>query len=176
MSTGDPCQFCGVGNPCKMHMAPFDHSPDFESEEVVRLKAEVEWLTEENREQKVALEDGTREAIGRYLHAALDITKADHEKITRLERELREAGFTYTPGAERWRPPVNKEMGDLWRRLFACEDWLKKIADQSCDTHPLDHTPCACASCNARTAVRELCEKAAPKQLHESNQRESPSR
>ena len=45
-----------------------------------------------------------------------------NQRLELAERELRDAGYTHAEGAPRWKPPVNEEMGKLWKRLFTAED------------------------------------------------------
>jgi chromosome segregation ATPase len=40
---------------------------------------------------------------------------------------LKDSGFTLADGAERWKPPVNERMGELYRRLFSLTDERDKL-------------------------------------------------
>jgi len=43
------------------------------------------------------------------------------ERLERAERCLTRAGWTYTEGAECWKPPVNEAVGQLWQKIFELE-------------------------------------------------------
>jgi len=45
----------------------------------------------------------------------------------RAVTSLKDAGFTLADGAERWKPPVNERMGELYRRLFSLTDERDKL-------------------------------------------------
>jgi chromosome segregation ATPase len=45
----------------------------------------------------------------------------------RAVTSLMDAGFTLADGAERWKPPVNERMGELYRRLFSLTDDRDKL-------------------------------------------------
>jgi len=45
----------------------------------------------------------------------------------RAVTSLKDAGFTLADGAERWKPPVNERMGELYRRLFSLTDDRDKL-------------------------------------------------
>ena len=42
---------------------------------------------------------------------------------------LTAAGFTLADGAERWKPPVNERMGELYRRLFVLMDERDNLSE-----------------------------------------------
>ena len=45
----------------------------------------------------------------------------------RAVTSLKNAGFTLADGAERWKPPVNERIGELYRRLFSLTDERDKL-------------------------------------------------
>jgi cob(I)alamin adenosyltransferase len=45
----------------------------------------------------------------------------------RAVTSLMDAGFTLADGAERWKPPVNERMGEIYRRLFSLTDERDKL-------------------------------------------------
>jgi hypothetical protein len=53
--------------------------------------------------------------------SALEYSERLERELNDAKRELTEAGWTHEPGAPRWKPPVNREMGKLWNRLFEAE-------------------------------------------------------
>lgn len=74
-----------------------------------------------------------RELRERMDEIAMERDKALADRMTyRAERdlaelELRQAGWTHEPGAERWKPPINHEMGRLWLRLFNLEREYNRV-------------------------------------------------
>jgi hypothetical protein len=58
--------------------------------------------------------------------AAFDRAMAMAER-DRAVTSLKDAGFTLADGAERWKPPVNERMGELYCRLFTLTDERDKL-------------------------------------------------
>jgi len=54
----------------------------------------------------------------------LALAMAEQDKAV---TSLKDAGFTIADGAERWKPPVNERMGELYRRLFSLTDERDKL-------------------------------------------------
>jgi len=66
---------------------------------------------------RILISDQTRDLA--MAMAELRSVAAERDKAV---KSLKDARFTHAAGADRWKPPVNERMRELYRRLFALTD------------------------------------------------------